>query len=103
MGPIEMKLCAVCNYKTLCHDCETKLTTKKRNKPEECDYEKVYVLLFADMVSRAVDLQLLQERTSESVLMAFIRMTSTRSIPTLVLSDNAKEFLATSTSLQQVK
>ena len=96
LGPLEMRLCAVCNYNTLCADCEKKKSAKKKNKPENCEYKPVYVLLFADMVSRGVTLELLQDRTTESVLMAFTRMTELRSTPPVILGDNAVEFVASS-------
>ena len=102
LGPLEMRLCAVCNYNTLCADCEKKKSAKKKNKPENCEYKPVYVLLFADMVSRGVTLELLQDRTTESVLMAFTRMTAVRSTPSVVLSDNAGELVAASKSIKEI-
>ena len=73
-----------------------------RREKGDCKYRKVYIVLFADMVSRAVDLQLIQNRTTESFLMAFIRMTSAKSTPRFILSDNAAEFVRADKEIQEV-
>ena len=45
---------------------------------------------------------MLQDRTTESVLMAFTRMTAVRSTPSVVLSDNAGELVAASKSIKEI-
>ena len=54
------------------------------------------------MVSRAVDLQLMQNRTTESFLMAYIRMTSVKSTPCFILSDYTAEFVRADKEIQEV-
>ena len=56
-GPLEMKICATCHQNALCIKCQKKEEKASDSKSKECKYKKVYVMLFADMVSRAVDLQ----------------------------------------------
>ena len=47
-------------------------------------------------------LELLQDRTTESVLMAFTRMTAVRSTPSIILSVNAGEFVAASNAIKEI-
>ena len=101
LGPIEMKICAECHHNAHCIKCEKK-EKKSSDKKGYCKYKKVYIVLFADMVSRAVDLQLMQSRTTESFLMEFIRMTSVKSTPRFILSDNAAEFVRADKEIQEV-
>ena len=102
LGPIETKMCAECHHNAHCIKCEKKEKKSSDGKPGECKYKKVYIILFADMVSRAVDLQLMQNRTTESFLMAFRRMTSVKSTPRFILSDNAAEFVRADKEIHEV-
>ena len=101
LGPLEMKLYSICHHASLWGKC-VKQEKKNDKAAKECKFKKVFVILFGDMVSRAVHLELLQDKTTESVLMAFQRMTSTRSTPRYILSDNAAEFVRANKELKQV-
>ena len=101
LGPLEMKLCAECHHNAHCINCERK-ENKFSYKKVDCKYKKVFVILFADMVSRAVDPQLMQNRSTEAFLMAFISMSSAKSTPRFILSDNAGEFTRADKEIQEV-
>ena len=53
---------------------------------------KMYVLIFSDLNIRAVHLELLPDMSSRNFLLAFQRFCNLYTIPTYVLSDNAKSF-----------
>ena len=101
LGPLEMKLCAEYQHNAMCIKCEKK-EKKSTDKSGDCKYKKVFVILFADMVSRAVELQLMQNHSTEAILMAFIRMTSAKSTPRFILSDNTAEFIRADKEIQEV-
>ena len=101
LGPLEMKICSVCNLASICRSCEKK-NQKSAEGVDKCKFKKVFVILFADMVSRAVHLELLQDRTTESILMAFQRMCSSKSTPRYILSDNAGKFVRANKELDEV-
>ena len=63
---------------------------------------KVYVCLFTCAVSRAAHLEIVNDLTLECFLQAFRRFTSRRSLPRLMLSDNATTYLAAAEELQSL-
>ena len=63
---------------------------------------KVYICLFTCAVSRAVHLEVVVELTMECFLQAFRRFSSQRSLPRLVLSDNASTYSAAAEELQKL-
>ena len=67
-----------------------------RSNGGEC---KVYICLFTCAVSRAVHLEIVTDLTTESFLLAFRRFSGRRSLPRLVLSDNASTFLSAAEEL----
>jgi len=61
-----------------------------RSNGGEC---KVYICLFTCVVSRAVHLEIVTDLTTECFPLAFRRFSGRRSLPCLVISDNASTFL----------
>jgi len=64
--------------------------------------QKVYVCLFTCAVSRAVHLELAVDLTVECFLQVFRRFTSRRSLPRVMMSDNASTFIAAGEELQSL-
>ena len=62
----------------------------------------LYVCLFTCAVSRAVHLEIVIDLTHECFLQAFRRFTSRRSLPKVMISDNATTFLAAGEEQQSV-
>jgi len=89
-GPIPMKKCGVCKNDLKCSTCQKKLQKTNQTKAI-CDTKKVYICVFACHASRAVHLELLQDKTTESFLYAIKRMANRRGMPTVIMSDNAAE------------
>ena len=63
---------------------------------------KAYVCLFTCAVSRAVHLEIVVDLTVACFLQAFRRFVSRRSLPRLMLSDNASTYLAAAEELQSL-
>ena len=63
---------------------------------------KVYICLFTCAVSRAIHLEIVLELSLECFLQAFRRFVSRRSLPRLLLSDNASTYLAAAEELQKL-
>ena len=63
---------------------------------------KVYICLFTCAVSRAVHLEIVTDLTVECFLQAFRRFSARRSLPRLVLSDNASTFLSAAEELKSL-
>ena len=63
---------------------------------------KVYICLFICATSRAVHLEVVTDLTVETFLLAFRRFTSRRSVPKIVVSDNASTYLAAADELQRL-
>ena len=112
-----MKICSVCQYDSLCAECgklkknkknedtdnfTTKNMKKKGSGNEACPIKQVYVVIFVDMSSRFVVLELLQDRTTESFLLAFMRMTAAYGSVNTILSDNAPEYHRANKEIQSV-
>ena len=64
--------------------------------------QKVYVCLFTCAVSRAIHLEIVTDLTVECFLQAFRRFASRKSLPRLMLSDNASTYLVTAEELQNL-
>ena len=60
---------------------------------------KAYVCLFTCAVTRAVHLEIVTDLTVEEFLQAFRRFSSCKSLPRLMLSDNASTYLAAANEL----
>ena len=91
-GPFTVKLCGICKSHKVCQECQEKLkeTNLKSNK---CSTQKAYICVFACHSSRAIHLELMMDRTSESFILAIKRMSNRRSMPLIIHSDNASEFI----------
>ena len=63
---------------------------------------KVYICLFTCATSRAIHLELVNDLTVETFLLAFRRFSSRRSLPKIIVSDNASTYLAAADELQQL-
>ena len=64
---------------------------------------KVYICLFTCGSTRAIHLELTEDLTATSFLLAFRRFTSRRRLPSKMMSDNAKTFKATSKEITKIK
>ncbi|XP_065896204.1 uncharacterized protein [Dysidea avara] len=64
--------------------------------------EKVYICLFTCATSRAIHLEIVTDLTVETFLLAFRRFASRRSLPQILVSDNASTYLAAADELQQL-
>ena len=56
--------------------------------------KKVYIVIFACCVTRAVHLELVRDMTAQGFLNCFRRFAARRRTPFLIVSDNAKAFKA---------
>ena len=64
--------------------------------------EKVYIYLFTCATSRAIHLEIVTDLTVETFLLAFRRFASRRSLPQILMSDNASTYLAAADELQKL-
>ena len=70
--------------------------TERHNfKVQKCSTQKAYICVFACHCSRAIHLELMMDRTPESFILATKRMSNRRSMPPVIHSDNASEFILT--------
>ena len=69
---------------------------------EQGGESKVYVCLFTCAVSRAVHLEIVTDLTVETFLQAFRRFSSHKSLPRLMISDNASTYMSAAEELQQL-
>jgi len=63
---------------------------------------KVYICLFTCATSRAIHLEVVTDLSVETFLLAFRRFASRRSLPKIVVSDNASTYMAAAEELQQL-
>ena len=63
---------------------------------------KVYVCLFTCATSRAIHLEVVTDLTVETFLLAFRRFSSRKSLPQILVSDNASTYTAAAEDLQQL-
>ena len=63
---------------------------------------KVYICLFTCATSWAIHLEVVTDLLVETFLLAFRRFTSRRSLPQVLVSDNASTFSAAAEELQQL-
>ena len=64
--------------------------------------EKVYICLFTCGLSRAVHLEVVCDLSVETFLRAFRRFVSRKSIPQVMISDNASTYVSASKELEQI-
>ena len=63
---------------------------------------KVYICLFTCACTRAVHLELVCDLSVDSFLLAFCRFVSRKSLPTLMVSDNASTYLAAAEEIKEL-
>ena len=63
---------------------------------------KVYMLLFTCAVTRAVHLEIVEDGSEREFLNAFRKFVSRRTIPEIIISDNAKVFISASKTLKEL-
>lgn len=64
---------------------------------------KIYVCLFTCGSAHAIQLELTEDLTATSFLLAFRRFASRRGLPIKMMSDNAKMFKAVSKEITNIK
>ena len=60
----------------------------------------MYIYLFTCATTRAVHLEVVTDLSTETFLLAFQRFVSQKSLPQIVLSDNASTYLSTAEELK---
>jgi len=63
---------------------------------------KVYVCLFTCATSKAIHLEIVEDLSTETFLLAFRRFMGRRSLPHLMISDNASTFEAAASELKDL-
>ena len=63
---------------------------------------KVYIALFSCCVTRALQLELVEDLTAPAFRRCLRRFTAARGTPSMIISENAKTFKAVSKSLKQL-
>ena len=66
---------------------------KPENPISRCSTQKVYICVFCCQSSRAVHLELLNDKTTEEFLLAIKRMANRRSMPLILHSHKAVELI----------
>ena len=69
---------------------------------KEREETKVYICLFTCAVTRAVHLEVVTDLTVQTFLLAFRRFSSRKSLPKMMISDNASTYLAAAEELQRM-
>ena len=89
VGPFIVIRCGTGKFIYTCSKCLKKM--KAETTTGKCSTQKVYICIFACHSSRAVHLELLQDKMRESFLLAIKGMANRRSMPRIMRSDNASE------------
>ena len=63
---------------------------------------KVYLCLFTCATTRALHLEIVQDLSTETFLLAFRKFAARRSLPTIMVSDNASTYLSAADELQSL-
>ena len=92
-GHFEIKRCGICRKELKCLKCKKDLDIDK-TKIKDCPTKKVYVLVIGCHASRAIHLEMLQDRSTESFIMALKRFSNRRGRPSIIHSDNAGEYVS---------
>ena len=101
-GPFEIKRCGICRKELKCLKCKKDLDIDK-TKIKDCPTKKVYVLVIGCHASRAIHLEMLQDRSTESFIMALKRFSNRRGRPSIIHSDNAGEYVSGRNTIQEVQ
>ena len=70
-------------------------------KDRECE-TKVYICIFTCAVTWTVHIKVISDQTVQTFLLAFQRFSSHKSLPSIMISDNASTFLAAVEDLQKL-
>ena len=62
--------------------------------------EKVYICLFTCATTRAVHLEVITDLSTDTILLAFQRFASRKSLPQVMISDNGSTYLSAAEELQ---
>ena len=104
-GPYDMKKYGVCNFSATCEKCDKKKSKEERKADEQkknCPTKKVWVSLFGCLITRNVNLELLQDKSAEQFLMSFQRHCAENGQPSWILSHRASEYLKTKNELEDI-
>jgi len=63
---------------------------------------KAYICLFMCVTTRAIHLEVVNDLSTETFLLAFRRFASRKSLPQVVMSDNASTFTSAATELHEL-
>ena len=96
-----MKRCGICKKELKCLKCKKDLDIDK-TQIKDCQTKKVYVLVIGCHASRAIHLEMLQDRSIESFIMALKRFSNRRGRPSIIHSDNAGEYVSGKNTIQEV-
>ena len=93
-GFFEIKDCGKCKFQKdeKCKKCGHKLSKEQKDKGI-CKTRKIWILVIACHNSRAVHLELVNDKTTEEFVLALKRFCNRRSTPKIIHSDNAGEFI----------
>ena len=102
-----MITCATCQYNALCAECGKRKKSQtdngeKKSKQNSCPTKRVFGVIFVDMATRFVVIELLQDRSTEAFLLALMRMTASYGSVNMILSDNAAEYKAADKEIQAI-
>ena len=76
-----------------------KLMNKKK---EKLSNQKVWISLFGCLITRNVNLELVQDKSAEQFLMSFQRHCTENGQPSWILSDRVSEYLKTKNELEDI-
>ena len=91
LDPFDMKVEKVCNFKRACVECQ-KDKSKKELRCEEKKHNaqnKLWTFTFTCLASRNISSELLQDKTTNAILMAFQWYIAQNSCPKSILTDKA--------------
>ena len=93
-----MEKCIIskCKNRKICDNCLEKLEkvkTSNKSAAKKCSTQKAYICVFCCHSSRAVHLELMMDKTTDSFIQAIKRMANRRGMPNVIHSDNAAEII----------
>ena len=105
LGPFQMKVENVCHFKSTCSKCQKQKSKEELDEEENqksCKTKKCWIVIFTCLATRNISLELLQDKTTESFIMAFQRHIAENSCPKSILTDNAAEYVRTDLELKKI-
>ena len=102
-GPFYVKKCGDCKNEITCQKCLKKINSQPQEQlKSECATQKCYICVFACHSSRAVHLELMMNRTTESFILAIKRMANRRGMPHTIHSDNGSEMIKAKNDIKKL-